>query len=383
MQNNGTVFMRRIALLLVLAAAAGAGTACGDPIVVLGETPGTVRNVVGIGDSSGNRIDTLATKSRFQTLTAVAFNDDDNMTYVADRGATKNVNGITTPIGRLFSVTSSGRLVMIMDGGGCVGSVCVVEATNMIIIPGNKLLIADARDNRVVQFDIGSRTLSEVGGTGSPINAVDGAALATSNINRPAGIFRADDGTVYISEQGSGRVLKVGTDGIIHVIAGGGTGATSSAPTVATSIRMGNPGGLALADGILYIADRELNSVYAMVLSTGMLTRIIGDGVAGVSGDGGPGTGARLLSPTDVELDAAGQTLYIADTGNHRVRSYNVSTGIVNTYMGTGSTVYNGDHIAAGATTLKLPVHLATSLLGFLFVVDQGHFVVRRSTIVF
>ncbi|MEO5511085.1 MAG: hypothetical protein ABIS27_10700 [Longimicrobiales bacterium] len=376
--------MRRIALLLVVAAAAGAGTACGDPIVVLGETPGTVRNVAGIGDSAGNRIDTLATKSRFQTLTAVAFNDDDNILYVTDRGATRNVNGITTPIARLFSVTSSGRLVKVLDGGGCsTGGFCLVEATNMIIVPGNRLLIADAVENRVSQFDIAARTLSLFAGTGSATNAVDGAAAVTSPVNRPSGVVRASDGNVYISEQGSGRVLRVGTDGIIRVVAGGGTGTASTAPTAATSIRMGNPAGLALGGGILYIADRELSSVYTMVLATGMLTRIIGDGVPGFRGDAGPGVAARLQAPTDVELDASGQTLYIADTGNNRVRSFNITTAIINTYMGSGSTIYNGDHVAAGATSLKLPIHLETSTLGFLFVVDQGHYVVRRSTIVF
>mgnify|MGYP006195945673 CR=1 FL=1 len=109
----------RTNLLLSVAAAAVLTSACGDPIVVLGDSPGTVRNVVGVGDSAGSRLDSIATRSRFLNMTAVAFRDETNMLYVADRGSTRVINFITTPIGRIFSVTSAGRLQHLLDGGGC------------------------------------------------------------------------------------------------------------------------------------------------------------------------------------------------------------------------------------------------------------------------
>ncbi len=387
MKSNPTVqqySMRRYVLLLVLAAAALTATACGDPIVVLGESPGTVRNVVGIGDSSGTRRDSIATRSRFLTLSAVAFDDGDNLLYVADRGSTRVVSGITTPIGRLFSVTSAGRLQLLLDGGGCsTGGVCLVEATNMIIAPGRRLIIADALANRVFQFDVATRVMTTLAGTGAAANAIDGGVAASSALNQPSSVVRAGDGTLYIAEQGGTRVLRIGTDGVYRIIAGGGASSIGTSPTAATAARLGRPSGLALDNGVLYIADRQFAAVYALTISTGQIARIAGDGVSGFAGDAGLAVDARLQSPTDLDLTPNGRILYIADTGNNRVRTVNLATGLINTYMGSGSTVYNGDHVAAGAVSLKVPVALATSTLGFLFVVDQGHHVVRRATTAF
>jgi sugar lactone lactonase YvrE len=378
---NGMRVMRRTTMLLLLLAATAASTACGDPIVVLGESPNTVRNVVGIGDSTGNRIDTLATHSRFLTLTAATFDDASNLLFVADRGATRTVNGITTRLARLFSVTSAARLDMILDGGGCSsGGICLVEATAMTRGSGNSLVIADAIGNRVVRFDPASHTFTVVAGDGTAANATEGSSAQTGSINAPAGVLRASDGTLYVSERGGGRVLSIGADGSYHVVAGGGTATASTNAVAATSISMGGPTGLALIDGVLYIADREFNSVYAVTLATGTLVRVAGSGISGFSGDGGIATEARLATPTDLAIGLDPAILYVADTGNNRVRTVNLLTGIINTYMGSGDPRYNGDHIAAGAISLKTPVDLATSALGFLFVVDQGHAVVRRAT---
>src|ERR1051326_8182301 len=78
------------------------------------------------------------------------------------------------------------------------------------------------------------------------------------------------------------------------------------------------PTGVALdSAGNLYAADVD-NHIVARISTNGILTVIAGNGRAGFSGDGGPGTGASLNRPTGVALDAAGN-LYIADSGNSRI----------------------------------------------------------------
>lgn len=375
--------MRRTAILLFVCAVAWSGSACGDPIVVLGESPGTVRNVVGIGDSSGTRLDTIAVHARFLTLSAVAFDDDNNMLYVADRGATLLVFGITTPVLRLFSVTSAGRLKLELDGGGCTGGICVAEATSMIRGAGNSVVIADAQRNRVTTYNFDTHAQTNIAGAGTAANALEGGTATTSNLNSPAGVAIGPDGTLYVSERGAGRVLSIASNGNYHVVAGGGTQTVGTAGITATTALLGAPSGLAIAAGILYIADRGLHEVLALNLASGSITRIAGDGNIGFAGDEGIATDARLNSPRDVAISSDNANVYIADTGNNRVRSYNISSHIIRTYMGSGSIAYTGDHLAAGITSLRDPVELATSRLGFLFVVDQGHSVVRRATTAF
>ena len=70
--------------------------------------------------------------------------------------------------------------------------------------------------------------------------------------------------------------------------------------------------------GNLYIAD-TWNHRIRKVDSTGTITTVAGTGEFGFSGDEGPATTARLAFPYGVAVDSAG-SLYIADTGNRRIR---------------------------------------------------------------
>jgi trimeric autotransporter adhesin len=81
---------------------------------------------------------------------------------------------------------------------------------------------------------------------------------------------------------------------------------------------------------------------------------VAGDGTAGYKGDGGPATSAGLLKPYGVTVDASGN-IYIADTGNNRIRMVMRSTGIVTTVAGDGSYGYKGDGGSATSGGLYYP----------------------------
>ena len=54
--------------------------------------------------------------------------------------------------------------------------------------------------------------------------------------------------------------------------------------------------------------------------------------------------------------------VYIADQANHRIRK--VSTGIITTIAGTGSTTFSGDDGAATSATLYYPIGVAIDASG-------------------
>ena len=56
--------------------------------------------------------------------------------------------------------------------------------------------------------------------------------------------------------------------------------------------------------------------------------------------------------------------VYIADTSNNRIRKVTVSTGIITTIAGTGSTSYSGDDGAATSATLRNPTGVAVDASG-------------------
>lgn len=96
----------------------------------------------------------------------------------------------------------------------------------------------------------------------------------------------------------------------------------------------------------------------------------------GFSGDGGAATSAQMNSPFDVKVDSAGN-LYIADTGNERIRKVTASTGNISTIAGNGYTGYTGDGGAATSAELNNPAYLAVDSSGNTYFTDTYHFVIR------
>ncbi len=113
-------------------------------------------------------------------------------------------------------------------------------------------------------------------------------------------------------------------------------------------------------------------------VSAGIITTVAGSSTsASYSGDNGPATSATLRYPYGVAVDSSGNyslsnsfflrgftscfpilyldNVYIADTGNNRIRKVTVSTGIITTIAGTGTSSYSGDYGAATSATLNNP----------------------------
>jgi sugar lactone lactonase YvrE len=103
---------------------------------------------------------------------------------------------------------------------------------------------------------------------------------------------------------------------------------------------------------------------------------IAGTGTAGFSGDGGPAAKAHLNVPYGLAVDARGN-LYVADRNNNRVRRID-RHGIITTFAGTGAPGFSGDGGSAKAAKLNSPVGLAIDTAGNLYIADSGNNRVRR-----
>ena len=123
--------------------------------------------------------------------------------------------------------------------------------------------------------------------------------------------------------------------------------------------------------------------MFGMALSAcfaqgGVISTIVGTTVEGFGGDGGPATSARLSSPTPILMDRAGN-LYIGDYSNDRVRKV-APDGTISTIVGTGVLGYSGDGGPAAQAKIFYPVGLALDSAGNLFVADQGNDAIRKVT---
>ncbi|MFF3007804.1 NHL repeat-containing protein [Kitasatospora sp. NPDC057940] len=180
------------------------------------------------------------------------------------------------------------------------------------------LYIAEYGGHRISKVDA-KGVVTTIAGNGQAGFAGDGGPATAARINSPIGVAVDGGGNVYIAEYAGHRVRKVDAGGVITTVAGTGTPGYVSDGGPATATPLNTPKGVAVDDaGNVYIAD-SANHRIRKVAPDGVITTVAGDGIAGYAGDGGPATAARLYSPGGVVLDRTGN-LYIADTGNARIR---------------------------------------------------------------
>jgi uncharacterized protein (TIGR03437 family) len=140
---------------------------------------------------------------------------------------------------------------------------------------------------------------------------------------------------------------------------------------------LSDPVALALdAAGNLYIADSNNDVIRKVTATSGIITTIAGNGTQGFSGDGGRAVLAQLSHPKGVAVDSAGN-VYISDTFNSRIRVV-APNGTISTVVGTGVPGYSGDGGPATAAQLDFPANLSFDTAGNLYIADNNNNVIRQ-----
>ncbi len=221
-----------------------------------------------------------------------------------------------------------------------------------------------------------SGIISTAAGTGEEgFNGYNG--FATSMMLRaPRGVTVDSMGNIYFSDSGNFRVCKVTSEGIFTTIAGTGISAYGGDGGLATAATLSGPTGTAIDTlGNLYIADQILPRI-RKINAAGTITTVAGDGTAGFGGDGGPATSANLSNPQYVAVDAVGN-LYIADSGNNRIRKVN-EAGIITTIAGNGTAGFGGDGGLATGAQLNNPIGISFDVAGNLYIADYYNNRIRK-----
>ncbi len=175
-------------------------------------------------------------------------------------------------------------------------------------------------------------------------------------------------------------VLRISADGFISRVAGGNSGGNSGDGGPATKAQFYYPNGVAVdGAGNVYISDNNYNRVRKVSAADGTISAFAGTGSAGFSGDGGAASAAKLNSPNGLAIDAAGN-VYIADSGNHRIRKVSAAGGTISTFAGNGSAGYTASEDGGAATAAKLysPTGLAFDQAGNAYIADYNNHKIRK-----
>ena len=207
-----------------------------------------------------------------------------------------------------------------------------------------------------------------------------GTPASSSALNLPLGEATDAAGNLYISDTGNNRIQKVDPFGNVTTIAGGSEIAGFSGDGgPAISARINAPSAIAIdGAGNIVFADTGNNAIREISAATGNnISTIAGTlGSAGFGGDGHAATLALLSAPQGFAFDASGD-LYIADTGNNRIREVD-SSGNINTVAGNGISGFFGDGGAALSGQFDLPWGICVATDNSLYIADFGNNRIRR-----
>ena len=276
----------------------------------------------------------------------------------------------------------NGEWTLVNDGGPATQADLYLPSGVVVDGAGN-LFIADSHHNRVREvYATGANagTIATVAGDGSAGYDATATVATSTSLNQPGGVAIDGAGNLYIADTNNNVIREVNlATGLITTAAGNGAPGYTGDGAAATSATLNSPEGIAVdAAGDLFIADTNNDAVREVIAATGNIATIAGDGTGapGFSGDGALAIHAKLNAPSGVALDYAGN-LYVADSGNNRVRVVNTS-GNINTYAGNGTPAYLGDGGAATAAELYSPLGVACDPAGNVYIADARNYVVRK-----
>lgn len=240
--------------------------------------------------------------------------------------------------------------------GGMATLAQLHQPSGLAIAPGG-LLVADENNHRLRRIDPAG-IITTVAGTGVPGFGVDGLTPTETPIAHPTGISVDASGSAWFAEASGHRVRRLPPAGPLVTVAGTGAAGFDPAESSARNARLNSPAfALADAQGNVYVADAGNHRV-RRIDPAGRMTTVAGNGIQGYSGDGMPATATQLNQPRALAFDASGR-LYIADSGNHRIRRVEADGTIVT--------------VAGELMPLRTPRGIAFGRDGTLYIADSGN----------
>jgi sugar lactone lactonase YvrE len=237
------------------------------------------------------------------------------------------IRRIRATTGVIETVAGTGERAFSGDGGPATAA--ALNAPDSVTFDGGGNLYVAEYENRVRRVDAATGVISTVVGNGTEGFSGDGGPARGALISHPHGLAVAADGTIYVADTWNQRIRRVDPAGTITTVAGTGAAGYGGDGGPAARAVFDDPVHVALGpDGALYVSDGS-NQRIRRVGADGVIRTVAGGG-AGWLGDGGPARRERLALPNAVAVAPDG-TFYVAEFEGRRVRRVDGRTGVITT----------------------------------------------------
>ncbi|MGI0005313.1 MAG: thioredoxin-like domain-containing protein, partial [Nitrososphaera sp.] len=195
----------------------------------------------------------------------------------------------------------------------------------------DKIYVADTENHALREIDLASKTVRTLAGNGRQGHWVSGAQTGrTTQLSSPWDLAYSD-GFLFIAMAGLHQVWAY------HVESGkigpfAGSGYENIVDGSLAEAQFAQPSGLSIYGNFLLVADSEVSAVRLIDLAGKKVQTIVGEGLFEFGHRDGPVAQARLQHPLGVHC--AGNRIYVADTYNHAIRLIDLDAQQVSTVVG-------------------------------------------------
>jgi sugar lactone lactonase YvrE len=251
--------------------------------------------------------------------------------FIADSGHNRVV--VSTLDGKLVSVVGTGK------AGFSDGTYDQAEFDHPrgLALDGDNLYVADTQNQRLRRVNLKSKLVSTISGDGKLneyIAPPDFGVAQKARLNSPWDLVFLDN-KLYVSMAGAHQlyVLYFNND---HIYAFAGSGEEGLTDKALLDSELAQPSGITFDGRKIYFTDSESNSVRSADTGSksGRVKTLIGKGLFDFGDVDGPFSKALLKHP--LGLVAAGKSLYVADTLNHKIKRIDLDAQTITTVWGAG-----------------------------------------------
>jgi hypothetical protein len=253
---------------------------------------------------------------------------DGNAIYVADKD-NHTIRKIDYPTGEVTTLAGNSQ----PGSGDGMGAGAQFDEPSACVADGaGNLFVADSSNATIREIALATGLVTTLAGAAGQEGSTTDVAGSAARFNKPFGLAYAN-GTLYVADADNDtlRAIDLATTQVSTLA--GTAGSAGAMDGTGAGARFNEPVGLAIEGGVLYVSDQRNQTIRSVTLPGAVVGTLAGS--AGVRGAvDGPGSTARFDMPQGLIGDGAGD-LYVADTRNHTVRKIVIATTAVSTFAGT------------------------------------------------